>query len=105
LASRGWSKSNIKKYIIEHATAPRGHHSRFYGEPSSGKDPNEPVPLFSGDPCQPPPIQIFVAGGQGSWTGLHSGGSSVTTMKINLPANWDKLVAKYKNIVPVYARY
>jgi hypothetical protein len=27
------------------------------------------------------------------------------TEKIELPANWDKLVARYKNVVPNYIRY
>jgi hypothetical protein len=26
-------------------------------------------------------------------------------MKIDLPKNWDKLVAKYKNVVPTYVGY
>jgi len=25
--------------------------------------------------------------------------------KIDLPRNWDKLVAKYKNVVPTFAKY
>jgi hypothetical protein len=32
-------------------------------------------------------------------------GNSFVTRKINLPRNWDKLVAKYKNVVPSYAGY
>ncbi|MEJ2109736.1 MAG: hypothetical protein P8Z37_07470 [Acidobacteriota bacterium] len=31
--------------------------------------------------------------------------NSFVTKKIELPKNWDKLVAKYKNIKPVYERY
>ena len=52
---------------------------------------------------------IVVAGGPGAWIGLlrSAGGweNSFVTMKIELPRNWDKLVAKYKNVVPVYAEY
>ena len=52
---------------------------------------------------------IIVAGGPGAWTGLlrSVGGieNEFVTVKINLPKNWDKLVKKYSNIVPNYARY
>jgi hypothetical protein len=32
------------------------------------------------------------------------GGKGVT-QKVGLPANWDKLVAKYRDLVPTYAAY
>jgi hypothetical protein len=54
---------------------------------------------------------ILVAGGPGSFIGvLRSAGpgffnNELVTKKIQLPKNWDKLVAKYKNIKPVYERY
>ena len=32
-------------------------------------------------------------------------GNDFVTKKIELPANWDKLVAKYRNVVPVYEKY
>jgi hypothetical protein len=105
MAGRGWSKAKIKEYIMKNATAPRSHHARFYAEPAGEHRPDELVPLFGGPPGQLPPIEIFVAGGQGSWTGLHSGGTGITTVKIELPSNWAKLVAKYKNIVPTHVRY
>ena len=105
LGSRGWTKKDIKSYIIEHATAPRDHFAGYNPESDEKGDPNEQVPLFNVRPGQPDPIQIFVAGGWGSWTGLISGGQRITTEKIELPSNWDKLVTKYKNVVPTYARY
>jgi hypothetical protein len=52
-------------------------------------------------------IQLIIAGGPGPcWMGLLKSffGNGVT-QKIELPANWDKLVAKYKNVVPTYAVY
>ena len=52
---------------------------------------------------------ILVTGGPGAWIGLmrSAGGweNSFVTIKIDLPQNWDKLVAKYKNMVPVYEGY
>ena len=54
-------------------------------------------------------IRILVAGGAGNFIGLHTGGwvegMEWATEKIELPVNWNKLVKKYKNIVPNYARY
>jgi hypothetical protein len=105
MANRGWNKSDIKKYIIANSTAPWSHHSRYYIEAGSERKADEPVLIFTSNPNQPVPIQIVVAGGQGSWTGLHSGGFAVVTEKIELPVNWNKLVAKYNNIVPTYVRY
>ena len=52
-------------------------------------------------------VQIIVAGGPGPcWIGLLKafGGKGVTE-KVELPANWDKLVEKYRDMVPIYARY
>jgi len=103
LAKKGWTKKDIKDYIVENARIPRGHSARFYGGGDQG-DPQEFIPIITLPPGRPNPIQIFVVGGMGSWVGLLSGGQRVTE-KIELPANWDKLVAKYRNVVPTYARY
>jgi len=54
-------------------------------------------------------IRVFVAGGPLSSMGLYGGDhfdvQKWVTKKIQLPANWNKLVAKYKNIVPNYSLY
>ncbi len=105
LANRGWNKSDIKKYIIDNSSVPWSHHPRYYTEVDSKRKSDELVPIITSSQNQPTPIQVFVAGGQGSWTGLHSGGFAVVTQKIELPANWDKLVAKYNYIVPTYVKY
>jgi hypothetical protein len=55
-------------------------------------------------------IRILVAGGPGG-TGisLASGGEgwviNWVTKKVELPANWDELVRKYRDIVPSYLPY
>jgi len=63
------------------------------------------MPIIS----NPAYIKILVAGGPGAFMGLVSsasiGGTSWVTKKIETPSNWNKLVTKYKNIVPVYERY
>jgi len=60
--------------------------------------------MFISSPREPAPIRIYVVGGFGSWLGLIAGGG-LATEKVELPANWDKLVAKYKDIVPTYVMY
>jgi hypothetical protein len=56
-------------------------------------------------------LMILVAGGPGSFIGLlRSVGpgffnNALVTKKIVLPKNWDKLVAKYSNLKPIYERY
>jgi hypothetical protein len=49
-------------------------------------------------------LRLVVAGGAQNQIGVYRGFGH-NTMKINLPANWDKLVTKYKNIVPTYVMY
>jgi hypothetical protein len=87
LADSGWTKKGIEDFFL---TAIPGN-----------RDPGTPnIFLTRG-------VQIVVAGGPGPcWMGLLKafGGKGVT-QKVELPANWDKLVAKYRNIVPTYTKY
>jgi len=77
LGSKGWTKQDIKDFTMVR--------------------PN---------PRMPDPVQIFVAGGAGTRLGILSGSPRPSvTKKVELPADWKKLVAKYKNIVPTYAMY
>jgi hypothetical protein len=85
LADAGWSKKDMADYINLHA---RPGVAGDFVSPTDGK----------GD------IRIIVCGGPGNWIVLTKGGRGLTK-KIELPANWDKLVAKYKNLVPAYGRY
>ena len=54
-------------------------------------------------------IRIIVAGGPGAFIAHVVGGGATPgkkqTQKIELPKNWDKLVAEYKHVVPTYAKY
>ena len=51
-------------------------------------------------------IRVLVAGGPGAFIGLLMGGSQPTiewvTKRVKLPSNWNKLVAKHKDIKPTY---
>ena len=49
-------------------------------------------------------LRLVVAGGAQNQIGVYRGFGH-NSKKINLPANWDKLIAKYKNIVPTYVMY
>jgi hypothetical protein len=97
LASEGWTKKKIKEYILEHSGSPF--------PPAQGGKGTPILPIT-------PSIDdylIVVAGGPGAWIGLlrSAGGweNSFVTRKIELPRNWDILVAKYKNVVPHYVGY
>ena len=111
LASRGWTKKKIKDYIIENARFTVDYYSQFgagFEGPSSRNgltDQGDSHVIFHITQRDPEPVQIYVFGGFGSWIGFLQGGPQPVIKKAELPANWDKLVAKYKNIVPSYIRY
>jgi hypothetical protein len=110
LARKGWGKKEIKTFVMENARVPWNHHPDYWaplfetGEPRKQLNPRASVRILSLFPTWCDPVQIYVFGGPGSWVGLVSGGDIVTE-KVELPANWDKLVKKYKNVVPTYVRY
>jgi hypothetical protein len=97
LASEGWTKKKIKDYIVQNSAPP------FPPVQGGEGTPIQPTKL------NPDDLMIVVAGGPGAWIGLlrSAGGweNGFVTRKIDLPRNWDKLVAKYKNIIPTYAGY
>jgi hypothetical protein len=97
LSSEGWTKKKIKEYILENSVSPFPPAQGGQGTPIPPAKPN------------PDELMIVVAGGPGAWIGLlrSAGGweNNFVTRKIDLPRNWDKLVAKYKNVVPTYAGY
>ena len=111
LASKGWTKKDIKAFIMEKARVPWEHHPQYWGTYAEFMDKQHPVnpresfALLRPSPRQPDPIRIYVVGGVGSWIGLLSGGGDIVTEKAELPANWGKLVKKYENVVPTYVRY
>jgi len=52
---------------------------------------------------------VVVEGGPGTWMGSYrsAGGfeNSFVTKKNELPRKWKSLVAKYRDLVPVYEKY
>jgi hypothetical protein len=105
LASEGWTKKSLKEFLLKGSENPMDSYRASQGDKTEARDilskPPEAVDTDS--------LMILVAGGPGAWTGLlrSVGGieNEFVTVKINLPKNWDRLVKKYSNIVPNYARY
>ncbi len=97
LSSEGWTRNKLKEFVLRNAASPfpaRKENSDVLSQPP-------PVNLDG--------LMILVAGGPGAWMGMlrSVGGiqNSFVTKKIDLPRNWDQLVAKYKDVVPSYKPY
>ena len=118
LSNRGWSKKDVREFISEYARVPAYKHrvwERVYTEATSNpwglrrqQMPIHPMETMRIIP-DPDWIRIVIAGGPLQSMGLYGGDhfdvQSWVTRKIQLPAHWDKLVAKYKNVVHNYALY
>jgi len=95
LSGEGYTKQKVKEYIAEHYTSP------FAALPGAQTTARPKMDIDN--------LMILVAGGPGSFMALlrSVGGfeNALVTKKIELPKNWDKLVAKYKGIVPNYEKY
>jgi hypothetical protein len=107
----GYTKEKIKQHIADNKLIP----------------PSQVLPQFGALPAMnaqqpeqadkekrrlikdPRVIRIIVGGGPGAFIAHLIGGGATPgkkeIQKIEFPKNWDKLVAKYKNIVPVHAKY
>jgi len=96
LSSEGWTKQKVKEYLAEHAASYTSNVT-----PSTAARPKMDTDS----------LMILVAGGPGSFIALlRSAGpgffeNALVTKKIELPKNWDKLVAKYKDLKPNYEKY
>ena len=117
LARSGWTKQDIKEFISEYARVPSYESGSYWGTSSPGFAEwgraglfKNRIPMREYDlipvASNPQAISIIVAGGPGAMIGLHTPGYARKEMrKVSLPSGWDKLVAKYKDVAPVYARY
>jgi hypothetical protein len=113
LSSRGWSKKQVKDYIVKNTVVPEGYYKRLGLDDSKPFDRGNVVitgatsksSIFVTSPRDPDPVQVFVFGGFGSWMGFLQGGPPPITKKVELPLKWAQLVKKYKNMVPNYVRY
>jgi hypothetical protein len=107
LAEEGWTKKEIRNYVSEYTRMPAYRTSTYWSPRITGRaqppiSPEDSVRMVN----SPDSVRVLVAGGAGGlMLDLVMGSSSWVTKKIALPASWDKLVRKYKDIVPAYARY
>jgi hypothetical protein len=97
LSAEGWTKEKLKEFILKNAP------TRMPARKENADVLSQP-PAADSDG-----LLILVAGGPGAWMGMlrSVGGiqNGFITKKIDLPRNWDKLVAKYKDLVPNYVGY
>jgi hypothetical protein len=99
LADGGFTKERLKQFILENGAPARktqtADASTVLATPPRAFNTEE--------------LMILVAGGPGAWAAtLRSVGgisNSFVSKKVELPRNWDELVKKYRNIVPVYVEY
>ena len=68
--------------------------------------PEESMSVFR----SPEWLRVFVIGGPNNFFAMLGGGKTTgfdrwVTKKVELPTNWDKLVEKYKGVIPTYVRY
>jgi hypothetical protein len=113
LNREGYSKEKIKRYIADHKLVPATQMMPNIGAfvppqaalQKTTPEANSMVPLIRDTRF----IRIIVGGGPGAFVAHLIGGGATPgkkeIQKIELPKNWDKLVAKYKSLVPVYAKY
>jgi hypothetical protein len=113
LVSKGWTKKGIKDYVMKNARLMVDYYAQFGaggttpGAPfiKEGSDDPDSHAIFRSSERDPEPIQVYCFGGFGSWMGFLQGGPQPVTIGVELPENWSKLVAKYKNVAPSYLRY
>lgn len=92
VAGEGWTKNRIREFIAQNASASGDRSAQLHKK------------------LDPDGFLVIVAGGPDSFIHAQLGARIVpwqnfVTKKIDLPANWASLVAKYGNIIPTYARY
>ncbi|MBI4321065.1 MAG: hypothetical protein HY675_21455 [Chloroflexi bacterium] len=113
LASSGWTKDDITRFIAEYARVPAHRHPNSWPVMYSGRymlrqrpplNPEESMSIIGG----PEKIRVVVAGGPGSFVGIGLGGTMPcewVTKKVELPANWDRLVEKFRHVAPTCVGY
>ncbi len=112
LAREGYTKEKVKQYIVANKMMPaaslraQASGGLAFARVNVDSLPKEgEVPVIS----DPRFIKVIVGGGPGAFIAQLVGGGATPgkkeIQKIDLPKNWDKLVAKYKNVVPTYAKY
>ena len=118
LADKDWTKKDIASFLYEYARVPAERVQRYDAYLKGERAPfllQKPLPLNPTDPVRmlpdPDCIRIIVAGGPHRGVSLYYGvvkkslGQDWVTKKVELPANWEGVVKRYKNIVPTHITY
>lgn len=104
LANAGWTRKKVMEYIVENAVSTLGRGAPLpEGDTTLRKlftDLDSLIVVCTGGPGVFMGVLTTAGGG-----GMGGFGNKFFTQKIELPANWNKLVAKYKNVVPTYIKY
>lgn len=111
LSDEGFTRKDVLDYIVEYARRPQpaanprwnidNNHIPEHG-PILSMDPTRSLRKFwSSDHL------VIVVAGAGAVTSYNGGGDhgGPITKKVELPVNWNKLVSRYKDLVPKYIRY
>jgi hypothetical protein len=106
LADAGWSKKKLKEFLLSRSRSPI---DEFLGRKTDDTVSSDEILSAPPAASATDSLMVLVAGGPGAWTALlrSVGGieNEFVTVKINLPADWDKLVRKYKTVAPNYVKY
>jgi hypothetical protein len=100
LAQAGYTKQKVKEYVVTHASPP--------ARPMPARPADAKAPPRSPMAPDPDHFAVIVSGGPGGMyipSGAWLQWQEWVVKKIDLPANWGKIVAKYKGLVPKYAKY
>jgi hypothetical protein len=111
LSKGGFTRTNVLDYLVEYARRPQPLANTRWNIDNNHINPNGPIltldPTRSCRKFWSKDHLVLVVAGLGRVTSYAGGGDhgGPVTKKVELPANWKKLVAKYKDLVPDYIRY
>ena len=113
LANAGWTKKEIVSFLAEYGRMPAYAHpegtQRMHRVIPKERRPLDP--MMSMSILSSKFLRVMVGGGTINnynailFFGGYTPYGNWATQKIELPGNWDKLVEKYKDIVPTYTHY
>jgi hypothetical protein len=102
LADAGWTKERLKQFVLENAPG---------RAPARKQQDAEASEVLAAPPraLNTSELMVLVTGGPGAWmASLRSVGgigNTFVSRKIEIPRDWDRLVSRYRNVVPVYVEY
>jgi len=106
LADAGWTKGEIASYLYEYARVPAYRTPEFWGTPGIQRvrpplNAEDAAPLLR----SPDSLRIVVSGGAGAFMGMAYGAGTWVTKPVTLPGHWERLVRRYRGLVPNHLHY